>query len=258
MNEKFKFDKKIGILDWGIVLSVIILFLMIYIPRSIWEEEDKLKDISRFRMEVIANAQEFYYELTGSYTYDGQMLFNLVEAAMDSLIADTLFTGNQLINIKDTVFTVNVESDFAIRVDTTFSFPVDYRRAFQDTIYSISMLNENEDGFDTLFVNSKNLEEYQSEYGFDKIIDLNVSNRSEIFTDYLRKKFHLNKKYLISPIINEPYLFSIDSSSSEDVVFTVSSPLSDKYKERRYLIFNFQPGNPGKVVNNKVSWASSE
>ena len=242
MNEKLKFDKKIGILDWGIVLSVIILFLMIYIPNSIWKEENKLKDISRFRMEVIANSQEFYYELTGSYTYDGQMLFNLVEAAMDSLIADTLFTGSQLINIKDTVFTVNVESDFAIRVDTTFSFPVDYRRAFQDTIYSISMLNENEDGYDTLFVNAKNIEEYKSEYGFDEIIDLNISNRSEIFTDYLRKKFHLDKKYLSSPIVNEPYIFSIDSSSSEDVVFTVSSPLSDKYKERRYIIFNFQPG----------------
>jgi len=258
MNDKVKFDKKIGALDWGIVLSVIILFLMIYIPNSIWKEEDELKEISRFRMEVIANAQEFYNELTGSYTYNGQMLFKVVEAAMDSLIADTLFTGKQMINLEDTTFEINIESDFAIRVDTTFSFPVDYRRAFQDTIFSISMLNENEDGYDTLFVNAKNIEDYKSEYGFEKIIDLNISNRSEIFTDYLRKKFHLNETYLFSPINNKPYIFSIDSSGSEDVVFTVTSPLSDKYKERRYLFFNFHPGNPGQVINNKVSWATSE
>ena len=157
MNDNVKFDKKIGALDWGIVLSIIILFLMIYIPNSIWKEEDKLKEISRFRMEVIAHAQEFYNELTGSYTYDGEMLFKVVEAAMDSLIADTLFTGKQSINFKDTTFEIDIESDFAIRVDTTFSFPVDYRRSFQDTIFSISMLNENEDGYDTLFVNAKNV-----------------------------------------------------------------------------------------------------
>ena len=201
MKDKMKFEKKVGALDWGIVLSVIVLFLMIYIPNSIWVEENKLKETSRFRMEVIANAQEFFHELTGNYTYDGEILFKLVEAAMDSLIADTLFIGEQIINLEDSVFSVNIESDFAIRVDTTFSFPVDYRRSFQDTIYTISMLNENEDGYDTLFVNSKNISEYESEYGFDKILNMNVSNRSELFTDYLRKKFHLNKSFLLSPYL---------------------------------------------------------
>ena len=108
-SNKKEFNKKISILDWGIILSGIILFIMIYIPNSIWKEEKELKDISRHRMEVIANAQEFYYELTGSYTYDGKLLFELVEAAMDSLISDSLFIGEQEINLGNKMFDVDVE-----------------------------------------------------------------------------------------------------------------------------------------------------
>ena len=54
-------------------------------------------------MTAISNAQEFYKELTGSYTMDGNHLFELVEAAMDSLLADSLFLGEQYIKLQSAI-----------------------------------------------------------------------------------------------------------------------------------------------------------
>ena len=118
-------NKKIEILDWGIIFAAIIMLFMVYIPRSIWQEEVKIRDEARHRMLAISNAQEFYKELTGSYTMNGKHLFELVEAAMDSLIADSLFTDEQIINLNGNSYPVKLERGFEIRVDTTFSSATD-------------------------------------------------------------------------------------------------------------------------------------
>ena len=52
---------------------------MKYIPSSIWKEEVEIRNKARHRMTAISNAQEFYKELTGKYTMDGEHLFKLVE-----------------------------------------------------------------------------------------------------------------------------------------------------------------------------------
>ena len=96
---KDKYDKQIGILDWLIFISIIILFFMVYVPLSVWEEEGYYRQLRRDRMKNIAHAEEFFYELTGEYTTNINELFPLVEAAMDSLIADSTFIGKQTINI---------------------------------------------------------------------------------------------------------------------------------------------------------------
>ena len=85
-------EGKISILDWGIIISAILLLLTVYLPQSIWKEEVKFRKLGRHRMTSIANAEEFYFEMTGTYAANGEHLFKLVEAAMDSLIADSLFT----------------------------------------------------------------------------------------------------------------------------------------------------------------------
>ena len=38
--KNIKNDKKIGILDWLIFFAILIMFIMVYIPQSIWVEED--------------------------------------------------------------------------------------------------------------------------------------------------------------------------------------------------------------------------
>ena len=70
-------------------------------------------------MSDIAHAEDFYFEMTGRYTLNGEHLFELVEAAMDSLIADSLFTGRKIINLNHNSYSVTLERGFEIRVDTT-------------------------------------------------------------------------------------------------------------------------------------------
>ena len=106
------YERKISVLDWGIVISAILLLLSVYLPQSIWREEVKFRMESRHRMTAIANAEEFYFEITGEYTLDGEHLFELVETAMDSLIADSLFTGEQIINLHGTSYPINLERGF--------------------------------------------------------------------------------------------------------------------------------------------------
>ena len=72
------YERKISILDWGIIISALLLLLTVYLPQFIWKEEEKYRLEGRHRMSAIANAEEFYFELTGSYPLDGAHLFNML------------------------------------------------------------------------------------------------------------------------------------------------------------------------------------
>ena len=164
------YERKISILDWGIIISALLLLLVVYIPQSIWQEEEKFKKEGRKRMSDIVNAEDFYFEMTGKYTLDGEHLFELVEAAMDSLIADSLFTGEKIIRIGENTYPVTLERGFEIRVDTTFSDPTEIYFSYDDTVYSIELHNLELGGTDTLFVNVRDLPNFQADNNFKKIL----------------------------------------------------------------------------------------
>ena len=251
------YERKISILDWGIIISALLLLLAVYLPQSIWQEEEKLKTEGRQRMSDIAHAEDFYFEMTGKYTLDGEHLFELVEAAMDSLIADSLFTGEKNIKLRENIYPVKLDRGFEIRVDTTFSDPIELYISYADTVYCVGLRNLESGGIDTLYVNVRDLPAYQSNDHFQKIFSMDVVTRSEIRTDYLRKKYHLNKSFLVCPITQEPYIFEIDSTGDEDV-FQVTSPLhilDTPYKEPRFGVFTFEAGDHGYIRGGQTSWA---
>jgi len=248
-------SKKIEILDWGIIFATIIMLFMVYIPISIWQEEVKIRNEARHRMLAISNAQEFYKELTGSYTMDGSHLFELVEAAMDSLLADSLFLGNQYINLESGKYEVNMEKDFEIRVDTTFSEAENIRISTLDTIYTIGLTNSESGNVDTIFVNSNNLDYYQGKTNFYAVFNQDTASRSELITDYLRMKYHLSDNLLYCPISKEQYIFEIDSTNKENLIFSVKTPLPKDYEERRFIIFSFESGDHGQIIDGNTSWA---
>ena len=136
--KNIKNDKKIGILDWLIFFAIIIMFIMVYIPQSIWVEEDYYKKQRRQRMTVISQAAEFYYELTGEHTTDHMELFSLVEASMDSLIADSTFIGNKNIFINNKNYNVRLEPGFHTIIDTTFSESEKVKVEISDTFIQLS------------------------------------------------------------------------------------------------------------------------
>ena len=256
MND-VNYERKISLLDWGIVLSAILLLLTVYLPQVIWEEEEKYKKEGRHRMSAIANAQEFYFEMTGSYTLDGKHLFKLVEAAMDSLIADTLFHGNKIINLDGSGYPVNMEKGIEIRIDTTFSFPTELYHTYDDTVYTIGLKNLQSGLIDTLFINVKDLARYKSDDLFKGIYSMDIVKRTELRTDYLRKKYHLENSMLYCPLTNSPYVFQMDSIKDE-MVFTVTSPLyllEKPYTKRRFGVFTFEAGGHGYIKGMQKSWA---
>lgn len=255
MAKSKSMERKISLLDWLIILAALIMLAMIYIPSSIWREEVRHRSESRERMTIISEAEEFYRELTGSYTTDGDELFQLVEAAMDSLIADTLFLGQQKIKLNGKEIIVNMSKGLDFRIDTTFSYAQVLERSFMDTIYKIAMLNVETDGTDTILVNQMDIRKKKADPFFQKVLGMEVQTRIEDYTDYLRDKYHLIPDLLSCPLTGEPYIFEIDESDPEMHIFTVKSPVPEDYTERRYGIFKYESGRHGEIVGGEQSWA---
>jgi hypothetical protein len=256
MQDK-NYEQKISFLDWGIVISAILLLLTVYLPQVIWKEEIRFRKEARHRMTAIANAEEFYLEMIGSYTTDGPHLFALVEAAMDSLIADTLFTGEKIIHLNGNAYLVDMDREIASRIDTTFSNPTELYYSYYDTVYTIGMKNFESGGIDTIFVNDKDLSKYQSDEFFQEIYNEDIVNRTELRTDFLREKYHLDNSMLYCPLTNNPYIFELDTTN-EEPVFTITSPLhilEEPYTEARFGVFTFDAGDHGYIRGTQKSWA---
>jgi len=197
---KIDYGKQIGTLDWLIFFSIMILVLVVYVPLSVWDEESSYRKLRRERMKYIADAEEFYYELMGEYTEDINELTILVEAAMDSLIADSTFTGKQLIKLNNKTYKVVMDESFHTRVDTTFSIPEIVKTESIDSLYRIGVKNEdNSSLIDTLWVNRTNFNSYQSSSNYvgqyithyenetGLIIEVNAYN-SDLHVNYQPKK----------------------------------------------------------------------
>lgn len=258
MNQKLK-NNKVGILDWAIFISIFVMALMIFIPQIIWEEEDSFKKMRRDRMNIISRAEDFYFELMGEYTIDTNELFSLVEAATDSLIADSLFTGKQKIFLNDKVYNVNVDPDFHIAVDTTFSSIEILKYEVTDTIYTISMLNNETNLLDTILINSRLFNRYKNDEKFEEIINFESIDRVEKQSNYLRRRFHLSNDLIYCPISdsnkNKKFILEIENNKDNDQIFKITSPVSKKDRELRYGIFRFNPGNEEYILGGVKSWA---
>lgn len=254
-----KILKDIGFLDWCIFVSFIIMSLMIFLPQIIWEEEDHYKNIRREKMDIISKAEDFYYQLIGEYTLDTSELFTLVESATDSVIADSLFTGRQIINLNNKVYNVNIEPGFHVEVDTTFSSLEILKYDVVDTIYTISMINLETNLLDTMLVNSRSFRRYESNENFQEVINYSTEDRVEKQSNYLRRKFHLNNTLMNCPISesnqNKKFLISIEIDKNNDSVFKIASPLSSNDKEMRYGIFRYNPGKEEYILGGVKSWA---
>ena len=255
MAEQNKMKRNIGILDWGIVFSVIVLFVAIFIPSVIWEEEESVKTESRRRMAIINDAESFYYELTSEYTTNGEELFSLVEAAMDSLTADSLFVQEHKINLNNKIYEVNMNRGFYVRVDTTFTKSQELQRTFKDTSYQISMLAADGGESTQKWVKKDELQFYMDDSLFQSVDDTEIKDVSEKFTDYARNKFHLIDDLLSCPLTGEPYILEIDDTDDSYPLFMVKSPVPEDYTERRFGIFKFESGKHGFIKDGNTSWA---
>ena len=173
----------------------------------------------------------------------------------DRLIADSTFTGPRSLNLSDGKYDIEIERGFEVKVDTTFSDAVIMRKVKLDTIYTVGMENEDSGGIDTLFVNARDLISFTNDDMFIDIFYSDTTSRTEITTDYLRKKYHLANERLYCPITNEKFFFDIDESDIENPVFTISSPVPNDYTEPRFGLFQFEAGQHGSIKGGVTTWA---
>ena len=105
-----------------------------------------------------------------------------------------------------------------------------------------------------------------------------IINRTINIEDYDRKRYDLTSELTLSPINGEEYKIILSGNNEFDTGepyidannngiwdigeyytdkpanYKIISPIGDDYKENRFLIFSFHPGNPGYVENDEVSW----
>ena len=293
---KIKFTTRIAVLDWLFVFAIIILLLIVYIPNQIWIQEKADRDESRFRMRTISNASEFYKEITGNYTINGPQMFELVEAAIDSAFADSLFVGEQQIILNDKIFNVSINKGFDYRADTTFSIAEQIRKTIIDTLYwTLEYSDSTKSSLDTNYVNSSEIKDRMNLYRFnpantpllserdstiteeeyDNLLSfeqkrfyrvvkdtipgkMEISEREEVKNNYLRKKFHLNSDLLTCPLSKKDYILALEQQKSGENIFIVKSPVDESNIKTQYYFFEYNPGDHGYIRSGVQSWAGEE
>jgi len=125
-------------------------------------------------------------------------------------------------------FSNRMEKGFEKRVDTTFSSPTEIYFSYEDTIYTVGLHNPDSGKIDTLFINVKDIERYRNDELFRDIYSTDIVNRSEIRTDYLRKKYHLDTTMLYCPLTKNPYIFEVDTTGEEAIFKVISPPFAFK------------------------------
>ena len=236
------------LLELLILIAIILLIIVIYIPRTIWQEEDAVRELSRFRMENAYNVLKFYEQLTGERTDDGLWALSVVNAARDSLIADSLFMGKQRIVLSDKEVEVNVVRTFETEYDTVFGFLKSRKDTLVDTVLTIVMYNEEQNSEDTSFVRLKLAEPYLQDSTFIGIVDTAVSRYVEVVSYY--DSYRPDSSFFFCPLTNKPY--KIEATEEH---LKIESPIEGTYKEPRYWVFSFKSQSHGSIVDGEKSWA---
>ncbi len=246
MNRK-KRQRITDFLELLIVFMILFMIFVIYVPVAIWEEEAIVQDESHFRMEDIYNLESFYHQLTDDYEKDGFWAMNVVNAVRDSLIADSTYIDTQVLTLFEKEISVNIPKGFDVEYDTTFGFHRSRRDTITDTTMTVVVFSEELARNDTMFIQKKSLTRLQSEPNFREIIAEEPVQRIESVTYY--DTYIPDSSYFYCPLTHENYTITIQ----EDKI-RISSPIVDKYKEKRFLIFAFVADNHGYIDDGFLSW----
>ncbi|MDP6533527.1 MAG: hypothetical protein QF845_01820 [Candidatus Marinimicrobia bacterium] len=245
-----KISKRIlisDLLEFAIVLSFIFLVIAIYVPRAIWDEEDYYRKESRYRMQNIFDVESFYQVLTEEYSEDPLWALSVVNAARDSLTADSTFLEDQLVNISGKIIDINIPVDYDVEFDTTFGFLKSRRDTILDTTVTLIMFSEEISRNDTIYIRKNELSILESSPNFVGLVEETPIERVELVNYY--DSYMPDTSMFYCPVTNLPYKVKL-----EDHSLRVSSPINRVHKEGRYLLFSFNAYNHGYIEDGAPSW----
>ncbi len=237
------------LLELVIVLSLIFMIITIYVPKAIWVEESIVEDESRFNIQNIYDVEMFYNTLTDSFSADGAWAIDLVNTVRDSLYADSTYLGKRVLTLSDMEVTVDIPKGYDVEFDTTFGFPQTRRDTIIDTTNTIVMYLEDLGRNDTIFIQHKELDKYELDSNFIDLVKTETKMRTELVNYY--DSYQPSHSMLNCPLTKKPYKITISEDNSS---VRVASPITDVYKERRYLIFSFKAHNHGYINDGIRSW----
>ncbi len=242
-------QNKTDLLEIAIILAMFFLIIVIYVPVAIWEEEEHFQKESRYRMNNLYDIQEFYSSLTGNYNPNSLEAMTLINATRDSVVADSLYIGEQEINIGGKIFSVDIGESFEFEFDTTFGFKSFRRDTVIDTTVQISVYAEDLGRIDTSFIRKKDLPGHESDENFIEIVKEEPMKRVEAIEYY--KTYLPDSSNYYCPLTNIPYQMEIGEDGAS---LKVSSPIKETIKEPRYLLFSFKANSHGIIKDGQKSW----
>jgi len=246
---KLSQQNKTDFLEIAIILAMFFLIIVIYVPVAIWEEEAHFRKESRHRMQNLYDVEEFYSRLIGSYNPNFLEAMTLINAARDSVVADSLFIDEQQITIGGKVFIVDIGESFEFEFDTTFGFKSFRRDTVNDTTVQIALYAEDLGRIDTSYIRKKYLSGYESEENFIEIVKEEPMKRVEAIEYY--KTYLPDSSNYYCPLTNIPYQMEIGEDGAS---LKVSSPIKETIKESRYLLFSFKANSHGIIKDGQQSW----
>jgi len=238
----------VKVLNIVAVIFAFCVILVIYLPNSIWKEEDAVRAVSRKRMVVMNEVEKFYKQMVGVYQNDPLLAMKVITAVRDSTRADSNYFGEQVVKLPEGKFTLMVPKNFFLTFDTTFALGYQKKDTIYDTTYRVLKWNEEMLTNDTVYVLADRYRELQkADSSFRKALDSETSTRVQINRYY--RPFYLDTTFAYSPLINELYQITSDTSKVK-----IQDPLKGVFKEKRYLFFAFKDTSAGYIENDEKSW----
>ena len=238
-------NNKNDLIELIIIFSILLLIVVIYVPVAIWEEEESFQKESRYRMENLYNVQSFYKKIIGEYNSNFFEAMNVINAARDSSLADSLFTGEMKINLNDITYNVTIDETFSFEYDTTFGLKAFRKDTVLDTTLQISYFSDELSRYDTSFIRRKDENKYSDKIDY-KLLKQESTERVEAVEYY--DTYIPDSSLYMCPLSNKPYNIEIF-----DDAITVSSPI-ELIEEDRYMLFTFKATSHGFIKDGRKSW----
>ena len=200
-------------------------------------------------MQNLYDIESFYARLTGEYNSDYLEALSIVNATRDSIIADSLFIGEQRVLLSGKEFLVDVDESFGFEYDTTFGIKSFRKDTVQDTTLQIVNFVQDLGRNDTSFIRMKDLKSYQDSEDFLGVIREEPMERVEAIEYY--KTNIPDSSTFYCPYTNDEFFMEISEDGSE---LMVASPIDNPIIVRHYLIFSFKAINHGFIQDGRKSW----
>ena len=119
------YDKKLSpYFDAAIAVFAVLFIAVLFVPKSLWSEEDALREECRIRMENLYELEIEFYRLVNRFPESPEEALKIVQMALDSVNADTSFYGAETLRVDTMIYAIDTQGDLAARVDTLMSRPI--------------------------------------------------------------------------------------------------------------------------------------